>query len=79
MKEAKEIVDLIKEAENIVITSHRSPDGDSVGSSMAIYYFIKALGKEVKICHPDPAPAFLDWVKGLILSTSGSKVKFAAR
>lgn len=64
MKEAKEIVELIKGAENIVITAHRSPDGDSVGSSMAIYHFIKALGKEAKICHPDPAPAFLDWVKG---------------
>lgn len=63
MKEAKKIVELIEESDKIVITSHRSPDGDSVGSSMAMYHFIKALGKEAVICHPDPAPAFLDWVK----------------
>lgn len=63
MKEANDIVELIRGAENIVITSHRSPDGDSIGSSMAMYYFIKELGKEARICHPDPSPAFLDWVK----------------
>lgn len=63
MKEANEIVALIKGAENIVITAHRSPDGDSVGSTMAMYHFIQALGKQAKVCHPDPAPSFLDWVK----------------
>ena len=63
MKEAKDIVELIKASEKIVITSHRSPDGDSIGSSLAMYQFIKALGRNVEICHPDPCPAFLDWVK----------------
>lgn len=64
MKEANSIVELIRQSDRIVITSHRSPDGDSVGSSMAMYHFVNALGKKATICHPDPAPAFLDWVKG---------------
>ncbi|MDX2362800.1 MAG: bifunctional oligoribonuclease/PAP phosphatase NrnA [Crocinitomicaceae bacterium] len=63
MKEAKKIVDLIEQSEKIVITSHRSPDGDSIGSSLGLYRFIKALGKNAEICHPDPCPNFLNWVK----------------
>ncbi len=63
MKEAQEILALIEAAENIVITAHRSPDGDSIGSTMAMYHFIQSLGKSAKICHPDPAPSFLNWVK----------------
>ena len=63
MKEANAIVQAILDAENIVITSHRSPDGDSIGSSLGLYHFIKQLGKEVTICHPDPCPDFITWVK----------------
>ncbi len=64
MKEAVQIVQEIEKASSIVITSHRSPDGDSIGSSLAVYHFIEALGKKAQICHPDPCPTFLNWVKG---------------
>lgn len=60
----KTIVAAIKEAKNIVITSHKSPDGDSIGSSLALYHFIGALGKSSVVCHPDKAPNFLRWVEG---------------
>jgi phosphoesterase RecJ-like protein len=63
MKEAKDIVRSILEADHIVITAHRSPDGDSIGSSLALARFVKALGKKSDICHPDPCPAFLEWAK----------------
>lgn len=63
MREAKKIIDLIKTAERIVITSHKSPDGDSIGSSLGLLRFIKALGVNATVCHPDPSPDFLDWVK----------------
>lgn len=67
MKEAKDIINAINGANRIVITSHRGADGDSVGSSLGLYQFIKALGKESVICHPDAAPEFLEWVKGDVL------------
>ena len=60
----KAIVAAIQEAKNIVITSHKSPDGDSIGSSLALYHFIAALGKSSVVCHPDKAPNFLLWVEG---------------
>ena len=54
----------IKQANNIVITSHKSPDGDSVGSSLALYFFLKNLGVNSTICHPDKMPYFLEWIEG---------------
>lgn len=63
MREAKKVIDFIKNAERIIITSHKSPDGDSIGSSLGLLRFIKALGKEATVCHPDPSPNFLNWVK----------------
>lgn len=57
----KEIASLIHQSEKIVITSHRSPDGDSIGSSAGMFYYLKKLGKEPIICHPDVAPEFLNW------------------
>ena len=63
MKEANKIVEAIMKAEDIVITSHRSPDGDSIGSSLGLYNFITALGRKALVCHPDACPAFIEWAK----------------
>lgn len=51
------------DAKNIVIVSHKSPDGDSVGSSMALFYFLinRNLDAKISVCHPDPAPSFIHW------------------
>lgn len=62
MNKYNSIVDEIKSASKIVITAHKSPDGDSIGSSLGLYQFIKKLGGEVIICHPDPAPDYLLWL-----------------
>ncbi len=58
----EQIVAEIKAASNIVITSHKSPDGDSIGSSLGLLHFIEKLGKTATVCHPDPAPGFLNWL-----------------
>jgi phosphoesterase RecJ-like protein len=39
-----------------IISSHARPDGDSIGSSMAMAYALRALGKEAVVLHSDPAP-----------------------
>lgn len=54
---------LIETSKNLVIVSHKSPDGDSVGSSMALYYYLKNKGIQanISVCHPDPAPGFIHW------------------
>lgn len=62
MNISKQIIEAIQTAKNIVITSHRSPDGDSIGSSIAMLNLCETLGKSAVICHPDPAPDFLLWL-----------------
>lgn len=52
----------IKAAKNIVITAHKSADGDSIGSSLGLLHFIEKLGKTATVCHPDAAPSFLYWL-----------------
>lgn len=59
-----EVKEFISTSDSIVIISHKSPDGDSIGSSVGLYLYLLKLGKKVEICHPDPAPYFLDWMEG---------------
>ena len=43
----KKIVKTLKKANKIALFSHVSPDPDTIGSTMAIYYALKSLKKEV--------------------------------
>jgi phosphoesterase RecJ-like protein len=58
----KQIEAEIQAASHIVITAHKSADGDSVGSSLGLLHFIEKLGKKAVVCHPDQAPEFLHWL-----------------
>lgn len=58
----KQIEAEILTASHIVITSHKSADGDSIGSSLGLLHFIEKLGKKAVLCHPDGAPDFLYWL-----------------
>ena len=42
----------ILDAENVVITTHVSPDGDAIGSSLAICHFLRQLGKGAVVIVP---------------------------
>lgn len=55
---------LTGQAKNIVITSHKSPDGDAIGSALAMFHLMVNMGKKVKVILPDEAPDFLKWVPG---------------
>jgi len=54
------IVDLISkkilESQRIVITSHLRPDGDSICTSLALYFMGKLLGKDMAIINKDVTP-----------------------
>lgn len=64
MDSPHKILELVNQAQSIIITSHKSPDGDSIGSSLALFHLLKKWGKNVQLVHPDPAPDFLHWVVG---------------
>jgi len=46
------ILEEIKKAEKIVILTHEHPDGDAIGSSLAMYHALKAFGKKPDIIIP---------------------------
>lgn len=52
----------IASANKIVITAHKSPDGDAVGSSLAWKQYMESLGKQAVVILPDNAPDFLHWL-----------------
>jgi phosphoesterase RecJ-like protein len=55
--ELQKIADAIRARQRFVISSHARPDGDSIGSQLAMAYALKALGKDVVVVNADPAPA----------------------
>jgi phosphoesterase RecJ-like protein len=55
--EVQQIVDAIRARRRFVISSHARPDGDSIGSQLAMAYALRSLGKEVVVVNADPAPA----------------------
>ena len=48
-----------------VITAHQKPDGDAMGSSLALYHFLIQLGHDVTIVSPTNWAPFLDWMPGV--------------
>jgi phosphoesterase RecJ-like protein len=54
--EVQQIVDAIQQRRRFVVTSHSRPDGDSIGSEMAMAYALRALGKEAVVVNRDAAP-----------------------
>src|SRR5574344_1853226 len=48
----------------IAIISHYNPDGDAVGSSLALYQYFKNEGFTVHVILPNPFPNFLSWMPG---------------
>lgn len=58
----KEITRLLETPRKILITTHTNPDGDAIGSSLAMFGYLQKKGHEVLVMIPDPDPAFLFWM-----------------
>ena len=52
----REIVDAIRARQRFVISSHSRPDGDAIGSAMAMAFALRAIGKDAHVVNADPAP-----------------------
>ena len=55
---------LIGEKSDVIITTHYNPDGDAIGSSLALYHFLVGLGINVKVLIPNELPSFVQWMPG---------------
>lgn len=54
--EIAQIVEAIRTRQRFVLSSHSRPDGDSIGSQLAMVYALRALGKEAIAINADAAP-----------------------
>src|SRR5688572_2236434 len=50
------IREAILQRQRFVITSHARPDGDAIGSQLAMAYALRQIGKDVQIVDADPVP-----------------------
>ena len=56
MKEIKKIVKAIKNSNSFIITSHINPEGDSLGSQLAMASLLKAMNKRFIVVDNDKVP-----------------------
>ena len=71
----QELKNLLSAKQNVVITTHVNPDGDAIGSSVALLNFLIKMGHDVSVIIPNDYPDFLKWMKNdeLIINYSNSK------
>ena len=71
----QELKNLLSSKQNIVITTHVNPDGDAIGSSLALFNFLIKKGHDASVIVPNDYPEFLKWMKNddLIINFSNSK------
>ncbi|MDA1028760.1 MAG: bifunctional oligoribonuclease/PAP phosphatase NrnA [Bacteroidetes bacterium] len=60
----EEIVSALKKARRVVITTHTRPDGDAIGSQLALGNYLKRQGKDVLMVNQDQSPYNLEWLPG---------------
>jgi phosphoesterase RecJ-like protein len=60
----------LNQAEKVAILTHTNPDGDAIGSSLALCLALKKRGLDARVIIPDGLPDFLRWLPGIELSTT---------
>ena len=64
MQPIKDIFPLLTQPKKVVITTHQKPDADAMGSSLALYHFLKGFGHSVTVVSPTNWATFLNWMPG---------------
>src|SRR5688572_7328232 len=54
----------LQDCGSIVITTHPNPDGDAMGSSLALYLVLKKMGKQATVVVPNAFDHYLSWLEG---------------
>lgn len=58
----EKIASVIDEGTRFVIISHKNPDGDALGSSLALCHYLRGIGKIADVVLPNAFPDFLSWL-----------------
>ncbi|MCJ7448357.1 MAG: DHH family phosphoesterase [Bacteroidales bacterium] len=63
-KYTKELSKLFFSSENILLVCHINPDGDAIGSQLALYHYLKEKNRNVEMISPNYLQEFLKWMDG---------------
>ncbi|OQX51027.1 hypothetical protein B5M47_02285 [candidate division CPR3 bacterium 4484_211] len=70
-KKFKQVQQLIAESKNVLLPLHLHPDGDMVGSGLAMAAYLRRLGKKVRVVSADPVDPewkflpYFDWIENI--------------
>lgn len=64
MKPIEDIKPLLEAPKKVIVTMHQKPDADAMGSSLAMYHYLRKLGHTVTVISPTNFPDFLKWMPG---------------
>lgn len=56
--------ELLQDSKNIVIIPHKNPDGDAMGSTLALNAYLNKKGHNASVIAPNDYPHFLQWLSG---------------
>lgn len=60
----KAIEKLLSVPQKIAIIPHKNPDGDAIGSTLALWHYLRNRGQQATIVSPNDYPKFLKWMPG---------------
>jgi phosphoesterase RecJ-like protein len=60
----QQIIEVIRSNSSFIITTHEGPDGDAIGSSLALASFLRKIGKDVTVHLQDPVPELYAFLPG---------------
>jgi phosphoesterase RecJ-like protein len=64
LKGFDELKKFLETPKNIVVVGHRNPDGDAVGSTLALSHYLNKKGHHATVVMPNDYPDFLHWLPG---------------
>ncbi|MFP4465625.1 MAG: DHH family phosphoesterase [Candidatus Goldiibacteriota bacterium] len=74
-KQAVDILNAIKRSEKILLTTHVNPDGDGLGSGLALACKLLKMGKKVDFINADPMPHIYDFLPYSSMVKTRKKVR----
>lgn len=74
------LADWLKRRDDVVLLGHISPDGDTVGSSLAVWHALRSLGKRAVVCLPEGVPGMYANLPGAdVARTPEDELPFAPK
>lgn len=71
----EQIADVLRNSRDVLILEHEKPDGDCIGSGLALALALSSLGKKAMLLSQDPHPAVYDFLPGRHLHKTVSCVE----